>query len=83
MNKATYRAARRLIRDNGRAALRWMGQQTKDEMARLLDEQDSTDWLKERADILAYCAREGRVVNVRHTRPSREYRHGQWMGVAA
>lgn len=83
MDRKTYRAARRLIRDNGRAALRWMDESVKDEMARLLAIQDTTDWIKERADILDYCATAGLAVNIRHTRPSREYRYGQWMGVAA
>jgi len=82
MNRQTYRQARSLIRANGRSALKWLGQEARQKMTWLLDIQDSTDWLKERADILSYCAREGLVVNVRHTRPAREYRYGQWMGVA-
>lgn len=83
MNRKAYRHARRLIRDNGRSALKWLGETARAEMARLLDVQDATDWLRERADIVAYCRRNGLVVNVRHTRPAREYRYGRWMGVAA
>ena len=83
MNRTTYRAARRLIRDNGRAALAWMGEAARAEMARLMDMQHTEDWLAVRADILAYCKRQGLNVTVRNTRPSCEYRHGQWMGVAA
>lgn len=83
MNRMTYRAARRLIRDNGRSALRWMGEAVRAEMGRLLAVQDSTDWLAERASILDYCAVVGASVNIRHTRPGGEYRGGRWMGVAA
>lgn len=83
MNKTTYLAARRLIRDNGRSALKWMGETARAEMDRLLTVKDSTDWLVERASILDYCAVVGCPVNIRHTRPGCEYRYGRWMGVAA
>lgn len=83
MNKTTYLAARRLIRDNGRSALRWMGEAVRAEMDRLLTVQDTTDWLAERASILDYCAVVGCDVNVRHTRPGNEYRGGRWVGVQA
>lgn len=83
MTKIQYRAARRLLRDNGRFALRWMTESVRAEMDRLLTVQDSTDWLVERASILDYCAVVGCPVNIRHTRPGCEYRYGRWMGVAA
>jgi len=70
MIKAEYRKARRLVRDNGRYALNWMHPETRDVMDRLLFAiQDSTDHLSERADIIAYCNREGILCNVRHTQP--------------
>lgn len=69
MNRTEYRSARRLIRDNGRFALRWLPADQADVMDRLDTEARSTDPLAERADILAYCAREGIACNVRHTAP--------------
>lgn len=68
MTRTEYRNARRLIRDNGRYALRWMNRATFEAMDALLTIADSKDRLAERADILAYCAREGIACNVRHTR---------------
>lgn len=66
MTKTEYRQARRLIRDNGRYALRWLGE----EAARVMDVLvfgQQCDWLAERADIVAYCRREGLPCTVRHT----------------
>ncbi|AEZ50847.1 hypothetical protein DC1_00029 [Burkholderia phage DC1] len=71
MNRTEYRSARRLIRDNGRFALRWLPAEQRDAMDRIITERDSTDPLAERADIIAYCAREGIACNVRHTAPRR------------
>ncbi|AFN39099.1 hypothetical protein G167_gp55 [Burkholderia phage BcepMigl] len=73
MNRTEYRSARRLIRDNGRFALRWLPAEQRDAMDRIITERDSTDPLAERADIIAYCAREGIACNVRHTAPRRAY----------
>lgn len=67
MNRNEYRQIRQLIRANGRYALQWL---TADElvvMEALLAEQDSTDQLAERADIVAYCKREGLECNPRQT----------------
>jgi hypothetical protein len=70
MTKNEYRNARRLIRDNGRCALNWMTPEHRDAMDRLLyGIQDSKDELAERADIVAYCKREGIACTVRHTAP--------------
>lgn len=70
MTKAGYIAARRLIRDNGRYALRWLTWEHCLVMDRLLyGIQDSKDWLQERADIVAYCLREGIHCTARHTQP--------------
>ncbi|HGO6075302.1 TPA: hypothetical protein ACK3Q6_004494 [Burkholderia cepacia] len=69
MNKQQYRAARRMVRDNGRFSLRWMPADQAAVMDRLDMEARSTDPLAERADIIAYCAREGIACNVRHTAP--------------
>lgn len=66
MNKQEYKAARRLIRDNGRYALRWLSAGVREAMDNLLfNVQDSKDLLAERADIVAYCNREGVDYNFR------------------
>lgn len=67
MNRRAYRAARRLVRDNGRAALRWLPQVERQEMDVLLSIQAMTDRLAERASIIAWCKREGIECNIRHT----------------
>ena len=59
MNRKEYKAARRLLRDNGRYALNWIKGQARIELDHLLfNIQDSKDLLAERADIVAYCQRE-------------------------
>ena len=68
MNRKTYNKTRRLIRDNGRYALNWMNAIDREEWDHLLfNIQDSTDWLAERADIVAWCKREGVTCNPRQT----------------
>jgi len=67
MTRTEYRKARRLIRDNGRYALRWMTAEAFAVMDALQTEQDSTDRLAERAAIVAYCRREGIACNPRQT----------------
>jgi hypothetical protein len=64
MTKTQYRAARRLLRDNGRYALRWLDENTRAAFERL---EHGKDRLAERADIVAYCSRQGIACNVRHT----------------
>ena len=66
MNKQQYKKARRLIRDNGRYALKWFDVSTKSIYNSLLNIQDSTDLLAERQDFVAYCKREGIKYNFRH-----------------
>jgi hypothetical protein len=63
MNRKQYQAARRLIRDNGRAAYRWLGADGE----KLQGLADVQDWLAERADIVAYCKRQGIPCTARHT----------------
>ena len=63
MNKTQYRAARRLIRDNGAFAYKWLGQDGE----ALRDLANAQDWLAERADIVAYCRRDGLACNARQT----------------
>jgi hypothetical protein len=67
MTRTEYRKARRLVRDNGRYALRWMPEGTRDEMDLLLTIKDSKDRLAERAEIVAYCRRAGIACNPRQT----------------
>ena len=66
ITRTEYRNARRLIRDNGRYALRWMESKTAAVMDVLLWGQQK-DRLAERADIVAYCKREGIECNPRQT----------------
>ena len=64
MTRTEYRQARRLIRDNGRYAFRWI----KDEAARaaLLDLRDAQDLLAERATLVNWCRRERLAYNFNH-----------------
>jgi hypothetical protein len=61
MNRAEYQEARRLLRDNGAYAFRWI----KDEAAReaLRDLRNGQDWLAERAQIVSYCQSHGHAYN--------------------
>lgn len=61
MTRAEYRAARKLLRQNGRYALRWVCQ----EMRNLCDIQDTKDKLAERQSVVAWCIREGISYNFR------------------
>ena len=67
LNKTQYRTARRLLRDNGRAALKWLDDTAKEVMERLMDEKKSTDMLAERADVVAYCQSVGTHHTALHT----------------
>lgn len=67
MTRTEYRKARRLIRDNGRYALRWMAEAVSAQMDQLLTIKNTTDRLAERAEIVAYCKREGIQCNPRQT----------------
>lgn len=65
MTRTQYKKARRMVRDNGLYALRWLDAQAATIMEKIY--RAPTDWLAERADIVAYCKREGLACNVRHT----------------
>lgn len=67
MNRTQYRLARRLIRDNGRAALKWLDTKAREAMERLINEGHATDALAQRADIVAYCQRIGTYCTPMHT----------------
>lgn len=67
MTRTEYRKARRLIRDNGRYALRWMAADVFAVMDALQTVKATTDRLAERAAIVAYCKREGIECNARQT----------------
>lgn len=69
MTKTEYKQARRLVRDNGCNALNWIPRQIAMEMDMVLDQLNATDPLAERAEIIAWCQREGLPCNVRHTSP--------------
>jgi len=67
MNRQEYEKSRRLYRDNGRYALRWM-----DESARLvfqrLHVRRGEDWLEERADMYRIFRKVGIHCDARNTR---------------
>lgn len=65
LNKTEYRTARRMVRDNGRAALRWLDGTTRAVMERL--QEARKDALAERADIVAYCQSIGTYCTPMHT----------------
>jgi hypothetical protein len=77
MNRAEYQEARRLLRDNGRYAFRWI----KDEAAReaLRDLRDGQDLLAERASLIDWCKRNGHAYNFNHLRLVRPH----WSGLSA
>ena len=67
MNRTQYRQARRLIRDNGRYALKWLDAKAREAFDHLLfNIQDSKELLAERQDIVAWCKRDGVAYNFRH-----------------
>ncbi|WP_426197175.1 hypothetical protein [Massilia sp. DWR3-1-1] len=67
ITRAEYRKARRLIRENGRCAFRWLAPEVFVVMDILQAIQDGKDRLAERADIVAYCKRQGIRCNPRQT----------------
>ena len=68
MNRQEYRDCRKLIKDNGRYALRWLTPEQSNTFEELLYVQDSTDRLAERASIVSWCNRENVSYNFRHLR---------------
>jgi len=67
VTRTEYKQTRRLIRDNGRYALRWIQGQARIEWDVLLfNIQDSKDPLSERQSIVAYCKREGVAYTFHH-----------------
>ena len=66
MNKAQYKAARRLIRDNGYYALIWLNEQEQKVFRQLKAIQyQCNDELKERFEIVTWCKRDGIRYNFR------------------
>lgn len=66
ISKQEYRQARRLLRDNGKAAIRWMSPKQAEVMDVLTFGQGK-DRLAERAEIVAYCKCDGLYCNPRMT----------------
>lgn len=67
MNRQEYRAARRLIRDNGAYALRWLKGHIQRAMDVLIYGQQD-DRLATRADVVRWCRSEGIAYNFRQIR---------------
>ena len=68
MTRTRYNFLRTMIRENGWYALKWMPLHDASLLADLRIIQNQTDYLQERADILAYCKHQNISCNVRHTR---------------
>lgn len=58
MTRTEYNEARRLIRDNGRFALKWLAPHVRDTIEALTWGQ-AKDRLAEREEIVSYCKRFG------------------------
>ena len=69
MNRTQYRQARRMLRDNGRFALKWLDTKGREVMDALMDALMGAerDKLAERADIISHCQAIGIECNARHT----------------
>ena len=65
MNRTQYRQARRMLRDNGRFALKWLDTKGREVMDALMGAE--RDKLAERADIISHCQAIGIECNARHT----------------
>lgn len=59
MTRTQYKAARRILRENGRNALRLLTEPVRQAMEHVLDMQLRQDDLKERAEIVRWCNQEG------------------------
>ena len=68
MTRQEYREIRKLIKDNGRYALRWLTPEQFRIFDALLFIQDATDPLAERASIISWCQRDSVPYNFRHIR---------------
>lgn len=65
--KTEYRAARRLIRDNGRWALHWIDcEKLRETMREIEDNRLAVDQLALRASMVRYCQRENMPVTFAH-----------------
>lgn len=75
MNRHEYLTYRRLVRDNGTYALRWVPRESAEELRRLLREQAKEDPLAVHAGVLAYQRRHGHAWHhapaLRHLPPER------------
>jgi hypothetical protein len=66
ITRQEYKAARRFIRDNGYLVIHWLEPKQEIVFSALRVIANEQDSLKERADIVAWCKREGISYNFRH-----------------
>lgn len=66
ITRQEYKAGRRFLRDNGFSVIHWLSPQQIFVFSELRVIQNSQDSLKERADVVAWCKREGISYNFRH-----------------
>ena len=67
ISKIQYKAARKLLRENGKSALRWMTPEVREAMEQVIAMGEATDQLTERAGVIDYCKREDWACTPRHT----------------
>ena len=68
MTRQEYRECRKLIKDNGRYALRWLTPEQFNIFDSLIFIQNATDPLAERESIVRWCKRDNVPYNFRHLR---------------
>jgi hypothetical protein len=66
ITRQEYKAGRRFIRDNGFAVIHWLSPRQISVFSDLRFIANEQDKLKERADVIAWCKREGISYNFRH-----------------
>jgi hypothetical protein len=66
ITRQEYKEARRFIRDNGFSVIHWLSPRQMVVFSHLRIIQNEQDSLKERADVVAWCKREGISYNFRH-----------------
>lgn len=67
VTRIQYKAARKLLRENGKSALHWMTPNVREAMDRLINLQAAIDELQERAGIIEYSKLENWHCDVRQT----------------
>ena len=73
ITRTQYKAARRLLRNNGQAALHWVDPDSREVMERCIYEKRAIDPMAVRAELISWCKQDGTKCTPRQTR--REIEH--------